>query len=129
MMQSAARLAACHWIVKRHNNLHAAIRSIGNHQDFQKDSRTLQRNGFTRVPEQNAFPQLKAVLKFRECHAEKFTVHGSPRAGNSHTRQLICTTNDMDSPLIVYRKFNIRCSWTRNTKGSQTPQEGSEFRR
>lgn len=69
MTQSAARLAACRWVVERHHHMHTAAGCFGNHQHIQEDAGAVQRNGLARITKENSFAHFKAVLEFSKRHA------------------------------------------------------------
>lgn len=108
MMPSAARLAACHWVVERHHHLHATGGCFCDHQDIKKDAGAVQRYRFACIAQEDAFAHFKAVLQFSEGHAEKFAVHRGPRAHRTNARELISAANNMHAPIVIKCKFNIR---------------------
>lgn len=69
MMQSAARLAACRWVVERHNHMHAAAGCFCNDEHIQQDAGAVQRNSLARITKENAFAHFKAVLELSKRHA------------------------------------------------------------
>lgn len=103
MMQNAARLAACRWVVERHHHMHAAARGFCNHQHIQENAGAMQRNGFARITKKNALAHFKAVLEFRERHAQEFAVHGGPCARGPNACKLISATNDVHAPFVIKR--------------------------
>ena len=68
MMRSAARLAACRWVVERHHYMYAAGGCFCNDEDIKKDSSAVQRNGLARITKENAFAHFEAVLQSSERH-------------------------------------------------------------
>ena len=126
-MQSAARLAACRWVVERHHHMHAAAGGFCNDEDIKKDAGAVQRNGFARITKKNAFAHFKAVLEFRERHAQEFAVHGGPCARCPNACKLIGATNDVHTPFVIKRQFNIRSHRAGNAQRTKSAQQRNEL--